>query len=329
MNSNRIVPCLPMIAALASFVFVSPAAAQKLEKVVVATSVETIDALVPQFGTQEGIFAKHGIELGFIKGANGPAMISAVAGNSADVTHVGAALIFPAIEKGATMTVLSGNYDIDYTFIARKNMNLDPAKPYTEEVKKLQGKRVGVAGRGGATEVMLRRILSQAGMNADKDVTMIAIGTGIGSAGAFINDQVDAMISIPPSDILIGAANFDRVINLQTTQTKVFDPNYLFTIFTGSSDFVNSRPKVAENFCKAVRETMDFIQTKESEPKLVAYLAKTMNLKPEQAAEILATYKKNFNMKLTRERWDSMKNYTPFVPDWSKHTFEPCVKIAS
>jgi len=34
-------------------------------------------------------------------------------------------------------------------------------------------------------------------------------------------------------------------------------------------------------------------------------------------------------MKLTRDRWESMKTYTPFVPDWSKHTFDPCLKIAS
>lgn len=329
MPAKSQISSMALLAAFASCAWIAPASAQKLEKVTVATSVETIDALVPQFGTQEGIFAKHGIELNFIKGANGPAMIAAVAGNSADVTHVGAALIFPAIEKGASMTVLSGNYDIDYTFISRKEMKIDPSKPYTEEVKKLQGKRVGVASRGGATEVMLRRILSQAGMNAEKDVTMIAIGTGVGSAGAFINDQVDAMISIPPSDILIGAANYDRVVDLKATQTQVFDPNYLFTIFTASSDFVSNRPKLAENFCKAVRETMDFIQSKESEPKLTAYIGKTLNLKPEQASEVVATYKKNFNMKLTRDRWESMKTYTPFVPDWSKHTFDPCLKIAS
>ena len=137
------------IAASVLFMAPLPTAAQAAETVTIATSTETMDAFVPQFGSEVGIFDKHGLQLDYFKGARGPAMVAAVVGGSADITHVGAALIFPAIEKGATLTVLTGNYDIDYTFIARKDAGVDLSKGYPEFLTALKGKLIGVAGRGG------------------------------------------------------------------------------------------------------------------------------------------------------------------------------------
>ncbi|WP_210238648.1 hypothetical protein, partial [Mesorhizobium sp. M1D.F.Ca.ET.184.01.1.1] len=93
----------------------------------------------------------HDLDINYVKGANGSAMVAAVVGGSADITHVGAALIFPAIQKGAALTVLLGNYDIDYTFIAHKDAGVDVKKGYPAFLNDLKGKLIGVAGRGGAT----------------------------------------------------------------------------------------------------------------------------------------------------------------------------------
>lgn len=302
----------------------------KLETVTIATSVETLDALIPQFGSKEGIFKKYGLELNFVRGSNGPAMIAAVVGGSADITHVGAALYFPAIEKGAPFKVLSGNYDIDYTLIGQKKLawpNL--GKGYPALVQDLKGRRVGVAGRGGATEVYLRKMLTDAGLNPDKDVTMIAIGTGFGAAGAFQNDQVDAMVVIPPSGTLIGADQSTPLVDIKTTQTKVFSPEYLFTVFASNATFADTRPQVAQNFCRAVKETMQYVKNPANREKLVAYVATSMNLKPDQAAQVFDGYKGNFNAPLTRKRWDNMKSFATFVPAWEQHVYEPCARISA
>src|SRR5262245_4513177 len=114
----RAFPTATFVAALSiALVCATPCAvaqgAAKLEPVTVSTSVETLDALVPQFGTKEGIYQKHGLDLKFVRGANGPAMVAAMVGGSADITHVSTALYFPAIEKGGDFRFLMGNYDID------------------------------------------------------------------------------------------------------------------------------------------------------------------------------------------------------------------------
>ncbi len=302
----------------------------KLEPVMVSTSIETLDGLVTGFGAKEGIFRKHGIELSFVRGANGPANIAAVVGGSAELTHMSTSLYFPAIEKGQPFKIIAGNYDIDYTLIGQKKLpwpNL--SKGYPEAIKDLKGRRVGVAGRGGATELYVRKMVKDAGLDPDKDVTIIAVGTGFGAAGAFINDQVDALAAIPPSGALIGADNYVQLVDIGTTHSKVYAPGYMFTVFASNEDFVAKRPQVAQNFCRAVRETVAFVTNPANRDKMVAYVATSMNLKPEQAAQVWDGYKGNFNATLTRQRWDEMKKFSTFVPDWEKTVYQPCAQIAS
>ncbi|RVC80955.1 ABC transporter substrate-binding protein [Mesorhizobium sp. M4A.F.Ca.ET.022.05.2.1] len=307
----------------------SAGTAQATDTVTIATSIETLDAFVPQFGSQVGIFARHDLDINYVKGANGSAMVAAVVGGSADITHVGAALIFPAIQKGAALTVLLGNYDIDYTFIAHKDAEVDVKKGYPAFLNDLKGKLIGVAGRGGATELYVRKMFTDAGMNPDKDITFIAIGTGYGAAGAFTNRQVDAMASIPPSSTLIGPDNLDVLVDLNATRNKVFDPEYLFTVFTANSDFIKNRPQVAQNFCKAVIETISYMKDPANEQKLVDFTAKTLKLDAGKAKALIDVYKSGFNAKLTKERWEGMKKYAAFVPDWTMNAYEPCASLTS
>ena len=318
------------LAAVLAMPHAGEVAAQQLEKVTISTSIETLDALLPQLGQREGIFKKHGLELTFVKGANGPAMVAAVVGGSADITHVSTALYFPAIQKGATFTFLSGNYDVDYIVIGQKKLAWPNAsKGYPALVQDFKGKRIGVAGRGGATEFMVRKMLADAGLDPEKDVTFIAVGTGFGAAGAFQNDQVDVMVSIPPTDIFIGANNFVSLINIDMTHNKVYSPDYLFTVFAANSDFVAKRTAVAEGFCKGIKETMAFVGNPANRDKVLAFLISTMNLKPEQAAQVWDANKGNFNARFDRKRWDSMSKFSAFVPSWEKHVHEPCARIVS
>jgi len=319
------------VAAVALVIYLAvPQHAKAAEVVTISTSTETLDAFVPLLGAEIGTFSKYGIELRFVRaGMGGPAMVSAVVGGSADITHVASSQILPAIEKGADLTVLAGNYDIDYTLIAQKDAHLDLTKPYPAILTGLKGKVVGVAIRGGATEQYIRKLFADAGINPDKDVTLIAVGTGIAAAGAFINHQVDAMVNIPPSSTLVGRDRYDLVVDLNTTRTKVYDRNFLFTVFTANSDFVKNRPNVAQNFCRGIVDTIKYMKDPANNSKVIDFTAAKLNLSPAQAREVMDVYKSGFDARLTKDRWNGMKNYGFFVPDWSKHVYEPCVNITA
>lgn len=318
------------ILAIAFALSTTAANAAELERVTISTSIDTLDAMLPQLGEHLGIMEKQGLNLSFIRGANGPAMISAVVGGSADITHVSTALYFPAMEKGASFTFLSGNYDIDYTFIGQKGLDWPhQSEGYPALVQDLKGRRVGIAGRGGATERMVRKMLADAGLDPENDVTYVAVGTGVGAAGAFDNDQVDAMVIIPPTDLLIPAEKINTLLDISMTQQKVYSPDYLFTVFAANSDFVKNRPEVAAAFCEGVSETLTYARDPAHQDEIVSYLSAAMNLEPEQAATLWSGYSANFNLKLTEERWNAMGAFTDYVPDWQSSVFQPCIDIAN
>ncbi|WP_264214706.1 ABC transporter substrate-binding protein [Leisingera thetidis] len=317
-----------LVAALA--IGAGAASAADLERVTISTSIDTLDAMLPQLGEHLGIMEAKGLNLSFIRGANGPAMVSAVVGGSADITHVSTALYFPAIEKGADFVFLSGNYDIDYTFIGQAGLDWpNQQSGYPELVKDLAGRRIGIAGRGGATERMVRKMLSDAGMDVEKDVTYVSVGTGVGAAGAFENDQVDAMVVIPPTDLLINSEKMNLLVDIESTHNDVYAPDYLFTVFAANRDFVEERPDVAQAFCEGIQETLAFAKEPANQDEVVGYLSAAMNLEQEDAAQLWNTYSGNFRFELTEEGWNNMSNFTDFVPDWQTSVYQPCVDITS
>lgn len=307
----------------------NPSDAQASDVVTVSTSVSSIDSYAPKFGDSLGIFKKHGIELKYIEASGGPAILAAVVGGSADVTHIGAAVYFPAIEKGAEIKLLMGNYDIDYTLIAQKGIGLDLAKPYPENIKSIKGRVVGVSSRGGATEIFVRKMLSDAGLNPETDVTYVAVGSSAAAAGAFINKQVEVMATLPPAPFIIGEENFDVVVDLDTTKKQVFGEGYLFTTFASSAQFVADRPEVAVNFCKAAIETIKAINDPANDQKLLDFAVNLSKLDPAKVTAMLKVYKSNFNPALDKARFEGMKKFTSFVPDWSATVFEPCATLST
>lgn len=322
--------CRKLLVSTALCLFSPLLLAQPLEKITVASSIDTMDAVAVGLAQSLGIFKKYGIEASFVKGANGPSMLAAVVGGSADITHVGVSLYFPTIEKGADFKFLMANYDIDYTLVGQKNVAWPNAgKPYPAVIRDLKGKTLGLASRGGATEVMARKMLKDAGMDPDKDVTFIAVGVGPSAAAAFSNKQVDAMVAFPPSDSIIGGANFVRLVDVDTTHQKVYGPNYLFTVFAANSDFVTKRRAVATNFCRAMKEAIAYAQNPKNITPVVNYVSKAMNLNAEQATAVWNGNKGNYNTNLSESRWNEQKNFSKFVPAYDPFVDKTCADIGT
>ncbi|RVD57481.1 hypothetical protein EN828_04835 [Mesorhizobium sp. M2D.F.Ca.ET.185.01.1.1] len=66
-----------------------------------------------------------------------------------------------------------------------------------------------------------------------------------------------------------------------------------------------------------------------NEQKLVDFTAKTLKLDAGKAKALIDVYKSGFNAKLTKERWEGMKKYAAFVPDWTMNAYEPCANLTS
>jgi NitT/TauT family transport system substrate-binding protein len=74
------------------------------------------------------------------------------------------------------------------------------ARPEIKSVKELSGKKLGLAGFGDATHVLARMILARNGVDPDKEVQFVPLGTDSGRFAGLQQKLADAVVTSPPWD---------------------------------------------------------------------------------------------------------------------------------
>lgn len=289
----------------------------------------TLDGMVPQIGVGEGIFEKHGLEVGLIAVKTGAELVSSVVSGAANFSAPSPLITIPAIEKGGDIKFLMNNYDLDYSLLAKPSIGIDANASYPENVKPLKGLRIGVVGRGGLSELFIRKIFSDAGLDPDKDLNVIAVGAGVTALAAFENDQIDALTTLPPNDVIMKPEEYVTVVDNETARQKVFGPDFVATALITSGELVTSSPDTVKAICESWADTIKFMKEPANKAKVVSYFSKSLNLQEDQAAAVFERYSTNFNSKLTPNRWEAVRVLKPTAPDWDTGIYAPCAEAGS
>jgi NitT/TauT family transport system substrate-binding protein len=99
--------------------------------------------------------------------------------------------------------------------------NMAPVYPYILYAKKeiktiadLKGKKVAVSNAGGSSDIATRSALKAAGLDPNKDVQILAVGSHAQRTAALLSGQVDAGVDDPPEDDEVVKAGFTPLIDL-------------------------------------------------------------------------------------------------------------------
>lgn len=305
-----------------------PALAQAPTPVTVSLIPGQFLSIIPALGEKIGAFKKNGLELSYINTNNSPAIAAAVAAGSADFGIVPPVLAFPAMARGSKMRFLMNNYDVDFSLVAKPSLAAAGGGAYPAALKALTGKRVGVTGRGALSETYVLKMLSDAGVPASA-VTLVAVGSGASAVGAFTNDQVDAMVVFAPTESLMPAGKFVKLVDSQASKTRVYNDALIYTAWVASDQVVEKNPNAVTAFCRSAREVFAYLQNPQNKSAVVAFLAEYLKLSPANAAQTYETYLPHFTPVLTKARWDQQGAYTTVpVPQWSEATFASCLAVS-
>ncbi len=99
-------------------------------------------------------------------------------------------------------------------FSLRSSLYFLMAKPQLKSVQDLKGKIIGISSFGGATEVSTRLGLRHYGLDPERDVTMILIGTENVRVAALSFGSIDATVAAPPSHLLLKQKGFNLLLSL-------------------------------------------------------------------------------------------------------------------
>jgi ABC-type nitrate/sulfonate/bicarbonate transport system substrate-binding protein len=257
MRLQKISAALAVLAIAASL-----SAAQAADKVRVAVATVYVP-FAPIFVAQElGFYKEMDLEVeATVYRGGGPAQ-EAMAAGAADIltnSPMGAAL---AISKGIKQKVVAAGGTVTpggWYIVVRKDSGI-------KSMKDLDGKKVGVTGKGSTTDFFALWAAKNAGIT----VQTIPLG-GNGLLPAIKNSQVDAIVLWPTFSF---RALKDSTLTDLVDLGKVMPPVVPDSV-VASQEMIDKRPDVLKRYLQALMKAVDYMQKHEDYTK--KFLAKYAN----------------------------------------------------
>ena len=178
---------LPILIAIVIFL---GAPAQALDRIRVAVSNPNMPNLTVAMAQKNGLFKDEALEAEIIR-MNPNVAITALATGDVDYCQLFGAVVGAAI-AGLPVRIVAG-------FLDNWPMTLI-AQPELKALKDLKGKTLGISSFGATPDVAARMMIKQAGIDADKEIKIIALGSDAARLMALKQRVVDVVVISPPAD---------------------------------------------------------------------------------------------------------------------------------
>jgi NitT/TauT family transport system substrate-binding protein len=256
-----------------SFLLVaSGGSAQPLEKVSIsATNAEDVTATIFLYGMEKGLFKSEGIDLTY-RFLPPNLALAAVVGRDIDyVSTVGSA--FRAAAVGLPIKVIAVGLDKPLFYIM--------VQPDIKSAKELRGKKFAVSSLQGTGARTTRAGLRSLGLNPDKDVTFIVIGSSATRTLAMETGSVQATAVPSPHNIWMRQKGFRELL---------FAGKDISEPFVG---IATSKEKVANNAVQVKKVLKAFSRSlravKKDRKEVIELIARRFKFEHGVAAELYET----------------------------------------
>ncbi|HYT53466.1 MAG TPA: ABC transporter substrate-binding protein [Verrucomicrobiae bacterium] len=138
----------------------------------------------------KGFFKDEGLDADIVVMGAAPS-IAALTNGDIDYTMLTGTVIRAAI-RGLPVRLVAG--------LLSSSPHVLLARPEIKSVKELSGKKVGLAGFGDATHVLARLILARNGIDPEKEVQFVPLGSDSGRFAGLQQKLADAVVTSPPLD---------------------------------------------------------------------------------------------------------------------------------
>jgi len=231
----------------------APASAQ-LRKLNIAYTATSPYQAVLIIAKEAGIFKKHGLDPQLILTPGGSLGFQAMMGGDvAMVMADGSAAVTSNLAGADVVIIASFLNTFPYSLISI---------PEVKKVDQLVGGKVAISRFGSATDVSVRMSLAKVGLNPDKDVTILQIGTQTTRFAALQSKQVQATIITPPFTLTARKQGYNTLVDM--AQLNI--PFELTALLTRRS-FIKTQRETVAQVVTALAEAVHFYK-REKEPSI-------------------------------------------------------------
>jgi NitT/TauT family transport system substrate-binding protein len=195
----------------------------------------------------QGIFAKHGIDANLVQIA-GPTSVAAVLSGQVQVGHSGGSEVIGAAVQGGDVKIVAVQSPV-FPFLLM-------VQPSIKTPADLKGKKVGVSMPGGAADTALRIVLPKLGLQPDKDVTFISMGSIANQVAGLQSGAVDGTIIVDgPDTYKMQNAGFPSLFDVSK-----LDIPYVDAVIELQGSYVASHRAFVQNYVDAMIEATQYMR---------------------------------------------------------------------
>ena len=231
---------MPAIAALGA-----EGQVEKLRVAISSISTSQVNIWVP-FDT--GFFKKHGldIELVYISGA--PVGAAALLSGEVSISQGGVVGSITSNMKGSgTYIILGGADRFPYQLVVARSI---------QQISELKGKRFAVSRIGSADHTATLFVLPKLGIQPDKEMNIIQVGSVPARLAALVNGSVQGALLIPPETVKARELGYRILSNFADIDIH-YQQNGVYT----TRSYINKRPDILRRFATAYSEGNHYIHT--------------------------------------------------------------------
>ena len=295
---------LVLLLALSAAVVVAPSSmAQPRTAVKISVLRTAFVYFTPYVAEAKGFFAKHGLDATLVYFRSGAETTTAVVSGSCEFGALATEHVTQVRDQGLKVKAIVANMtDSPFTLIVRKEVPLpSAAQGYPNVVRDLKGLKLGITGRGASTDFTLRYLLKDAGLDPERDVTIVATGGADTSVAALAKGDVHGFLGFEPiqSQLVYGLGVAKPVVDIRKGEGPKLLHDYAYNSMVAREDYLEANPETARRMVAAVIDTHRFL----ADPKNF-----------EEVVTIAEKYFAGIDPKLLRQTLqDSMKSYRPVI----------------
>ncbi|HKA32986.1 MAG TPA: ABC transporter substrate-binding protein [Candidatus Binatia bacterium] len=228
---------------IATVLFSLSQAADAADKIRISVSSLDVAFLTSGVAYKRGFFKEEGLDVELIR-MNANVSITALATGDIDYTMIFGSVVRAAV-RGLPMKVVASFMDSStHALIAR---------PEYKSIKELRGKTLGVSSFGATADVAARMMFQKSGIDPERDIKIIALGSDRARFSALKEGIVDVAVISPPADVEGKKMGF----NVVARAYEMF--SFPFVGLGASNKKIKERPDEVKRAIKALIKANRFI----------------------------------------------------------------------
>jgi NitT/TauT family transport system substrate-binding protein len=223
--------------------------------------------LAPFYAKEKGIFLQNGLDVDLSLIDGGAKSMAALLGNSVDIAQLGGTEAMSAYVGGGSVQAVA-------LFVPVSPWVLMAPASYTGP-NDLKGKVVGVASRGGSSEVAAIQQIERLGLQRS-DVTILATGSVANLTSAMLANQVYAGPGHPPDTAALFKAGYKVIMDLAAQKVPAVENCTIVT-----KTYANDHKDVMQKYVDSLIQSI--VAMKKDKAGTIPVMQKLLNVSDQDA----------------------------------------------